>query len=212
MEEIITVDGRQFKLSTDTPLTAEQKAQTIAEIRKQTGCGTCGPKVAKMGNDWQYGGVRGLPAQTGNVPTCPLPGISGAQDNPKVVPNTVTMAAKPVQGVSPYKITFRKTPAASADGSETGAAEVIATARLALTNATTNPTAKTITEGTTVTAVYTLDIDDLNGAVTKAGGDTMPSITFAATIEDSCTPVSTCVNACKIFVGCVAPVCDFTVS
>lgn len=56
MEEIITVDGRQFKLSADRPLTVQEKAQTIAEIRKQTGCGTCGPKVSKMGNDWQYGG------------------------------------------------------------------------------------------------------------------------------------------------------------
>ncbi len=56
MEEIITLDGKQFKLTTDRPLTAEQKEQVIAEIRKQTGCGTCGPKVSKMGNDWQYGG------------------------------------------------------------------------------------------------------------------------------------------------------------
>ena len=43
MEEIVTVDGRQFKLSVDRPLTATEKAQVLTEIRKQTGCGTCGP-------------------------------------------------------------------------------------------------------------------------------------------------------------------------
>jgi hypothetical protein len=202
MEEVLTIDGKQFKLTTDRPLTAEQKAQTITEIRKQTGCGTCGPKVASANPNWKYGGIKSLAV------TCPAPGISGAEDNPKVVTNTITMVATPVQGVSPYMITFRKTPAASADGSEAGATEVMTAGRL---GGLANPTTKTITEGTPITRVYTLDLDDLNGAVTKAG-DTMPSITFASTIEDSCTPVQTCVNACKIFVGCVPPVCDFVVS
>lgn len=205
MEEILTLDGKQFKLTTDVPLTAEQKAQTIAEIRKQTGCGTCGQQ-----NINRTLSSRGQIASL--ALTCPVSGFSGAEDTPKVATDTVIMAATPVQGVSPYKLTFRKTPATSADGSETGATETISAARLAgLPAPGTNPTSKNITEGTTVTVTYTLDTPDLNGAVTKAG-DTMPSITFASTIEDSCTPVQFCYNACKIFVGCVPPVCDFVVS
>lgn len=207
MEEIITVDGRQFKLTVDRPLTAEQKAQTIAEIKKQTGCGSCGPRVAKMGNDWQYGGIKSMAV------TCPIAPASGSSATPKASGTDVTMAATPVQGVAPYMITFRKTPANSYDGSDAGATETIATARLALTGAATNPTAKNIAEAATVTAVYTLDGDDINGATSKAPGEGS-SITFASTVTDSCgvAPYQTCTNACKIFVACPLPVCDFVVS
>lgn len=48
MEEIIDIDGRQFKLMTDYPLTMEQKAQAIAEIRRQPECG-CSDKMANLG-------------------------------------------------------------------------------------------------------------------------------------------------------------------
>lgn len=34
MEEIVTIEGRQYKLSYNQPLTAEQRLQTIEEIRK----------------------------------------------------------------------------------------------------------------------------------------------------------------------------------
>lgn len=188
-------------------MTSEQIIAAYRSGYKLVQGGAPAPEQQAMSQsqDWQYGGVKSLAP---NPPVCPLPGVKGASNNPKLSGETVTMAAKPVQGVSPYDITFRKTPAASADGSEAGATEVMLAARL---GGLANPTTKVITEGTTVTRVYTLDIDDLNGAVTKAG-DTMPSITFASTIEDSCTPVQTCVNACKIFVGCVEPICDFTVS
>lgn len=48
MEELVTIDGTQFKLMTDQPLTAEQKTQTVEEIRKSTGCG-CGNKTVNLG-------------------------------------------------------------------------------------------------------------------------------------------------------------------
>jgi len=37
MEEVITLDGRQFRLTTDRPLTILEKEQAIADIKKQTG-------------------------------------------------------------------------------------------------------------------------------------------------------------------------------
>jgi hypothetical protein len=48
MEEIVTVDGMQYVLTCDTPLTEEQKSQTISNIRKESGCG-CGNKAAHLG-------------------------------------------------------------------------------------------------------------------------------------------------------------------
>lgn len=48
MEELITIDGTQYKLVTDRPLTTEQRIQTITEIRKSTGCG-CGNKTVNLG-------------------------------------------------------------------------------------------------------------------------------------------------------------------
>jgi len=36
MEEIIEVDGRQYRLSYDQPMTLEQRSQAIEEIRKSS--------------------------------------------------------------------------------------------------------------------------------------------------------------------------------
>jgi hypothetical protein len=48
MEEIITVDGMQYVLTYDTPITEEQRTQTISNIRKESGCGY-GNKAAHLG-------------------------------------------------------------------------------------------------------------------------------------------------------------------
>lgn len=48
MEEIVTIDGKQYKLMYDRSLTVEQKTQAITDIRKQTGCG-CGNKAVNLG-------------------------------------------------------------------------------------------------------------------------------------------------------------------
>lgn len=38
MKEMVTIDGKQFELTTEYPLTEQQRQQTILDIRKQTGC------------------------------------------------------------------------------------------------------------------------------------------------------------------------------
>lgn len=223
MEEIITVDGRQFKLTVDRPLTAEQKAQTIAEIKKQTGCGSCGPRVAKMGNDWQYGGVKSLPAQTGNPPGCPGPlAPGGSPGTAKGEGDLVTMSVTPVQGVAPYSLVFRKSAAGNYDKTYPGTTEIISRAFLVAPGAPygdpagmTMPGADVtgvygnIVEGGNLKRVYTLTLLDIQGATSVGAGATM---IFGSTLTDSCSPASTCTNFCEIFVSCPAPVCDFTVT
>lgn len=210
MEEIITLDGKQFKLTTDVPLTAEQKVQTIAEIRKQTGCGTCGQPSARMGIDWQYGGVKSMAP---NTPTCPIstaPGGSAA--TAKLAGSTVAMVATPVQGVAPYSVEFFMSAANNMTDSVAAATAVHIPGlgeggdRLGAVNPATG-----VTEGTPTTRTLTLTTTDLNGA-TKKGSDLGPTILFGSIITDSCTTPATCANYCKIYVGCVEPICDFTVS
>lgn len=48
MEEIITVDEAQYRLISNTPLTEEQRMQTISDIRRQSGCG-CDKKRSSLG-------------------------------------------------------------------------------------------------------------------------------------------------------------------
>lgn len=50
MIEIVTVDGKQFELATEYPLTEQQKQQTISDIRKQTGCSSCNKTQSLGGN------------------------------------------------------------------------------------------------------------------------------------------------------------------
>jgi hypothetical protein len=52
MEELITLDGKQFKLMSDYPLTAFERQQTISDIRKQSGCSSCN-KTQSLGNGIQ---------------------------------------------------------------------------------------------------------------------------------------------------------------
>ncbi len=220
MEEIITVDGRQFKLSTDRPLTAEQKVQTIVEIRKQTGCGTCGPNVAKMDNDWQYGGVRKLtvPQTPSATVTCPTLKQS-LQD--------ITLGVTPTGGVRPYTAWFYIK-------HNTEAPYIIPSARLA---GATNP-AVAIEEDILTTRTYTLNDLDVSSAtgdsisatafqpsdVSDAGvlsfnatalNLAVGSIRFISAIRDSCAAVGgpgTCAQWCDVTTACVPPTCGFVVS
>ena len=50
MREIVTVDGKQFELMTEYPLTEQQRQQTISDIRKQSGCGSCNRTQSLGGN------------------------------------------------------------------------------------------------------------------------------------------------------------------
>lgn len=203
MEEIVTVDGRQFKLTVDRPLTAQEKAQVLTEIRKQTGCGTCGQNV--IANMSSYGSIYSM------APVCVT--------TPKGTTDIITLAAAPMVGTGPYKATFLKSPGTSTvtDGSD---AATIAAGRLTFTlpaGTTTNPTAKNVPEATaatvpTVSATYALDDVDVAGARAR-GLDVTASVIFRVDIEDSCpTGVKTCSEICKVFVTCPVPTCNFIVS
>jgi len=124
----------------------------------------------------------------------------------KLVGDTVTLSATPVQGVAPYTIQFRISPVQSMGNDASAATEVIPDIRIPGGN-----NVSGVSEGVVITRVYTLDSSDLEGATTKVG-DTGPSIIFAVETIDSCTPPQSCIKYCKIFVGCTAPVCDFTVT
>ena len=223
MEEIVIVEGKQFKLTTDHPLTAEQKAQTIAEIRKQTGCGTCGqPRTAKMGNDWQYGGVRSLvDVDTGTGSSCPI--------TVKATSDGMTMTSTPTQGVAPYSIDFRRSKANDPSTAITVAnygttTDSILAARLGTGLAGTNPPGQTltgspqanpvtgVTENTTITRTYVMAAEDINSAVSRIPGTEGASLLFGTVIIDSCATPQKCVTYCKVFVACPVPVCDFTVA
>ena len=52
MIEIVTVDGKQFELTTEYPLTEQQRQQTISDIRRQTGCTSCN-KTQSLGGGIQ---------------------------------------------------------------------------------------------------------------------------------------------------------------
>jgi hypothetical protein len=50
MKEIVTVNGKQFEIVTEYPLTEQQRQQTISDIRKQSGCSTCNQAHGLEGN------------------------------------------------------------------------------------------------------------------------------------------------------------------
>lgn len=203
MEEIVTIDGRQFKLTSDRPLTASEKAQAIADIRKQTGCGTCGSGRPLSLGDWQYGGIKSLAA----CPGLPL----------KASGDTIGLSALPSGGAEPYTVRFFRKSVAGAytavGAAQPGIMEAgpAATGSIALTDAdiagaTGDATAGTPTTGTT-------------GAIVDPQDSTSPlapaNIRVAATAVDSC-PVPAgpafCVQWCDVALTCPAPTCNFIVT
>lgn len=199
MEEIITVDGRQFKLSADRPLTVQEKAQTIAEIRKQTGCGTCGPKIANMGNDWQYGGIRGL------APNCVTATKSSG--------DTITLATTPSGAIGPYRVRFFRKSAPGAY-SELGSVRTITELSSTSTTITLIDADFTGAVGDTTAGVPTTGA---TGAITDPEDTSLAlvagKIRVATTTYDSCpTGAQSCVEYCDINLACVAPTCNFVVS
>lgn len=108
---------------------------------------------------------------------------------PKFSGNTVTIQATPKDGIGPYYVEFRKDDVAI-DPSRLGDVNPIPSAP----------------ENIQITRVYTLNDADIAGAV---GG----FIKFTIFIRDSCpTGGLTCIEDCFVSIGCVAPVCNFTVT
>ncbi len=198
MEEIITLDGRQFKLTTDRPLTALERAQTIAEIRKQTGCSSCN-QPRTMSSEY------GIYSMT---PTCTASTKASGQ--------TITLAAAPDGGVGPYTVRFwRKA------GGTGGTYSLVGTTKNSVTEATTvtesitlndfdisSATGDTTAGAPTVNTAGTIS-DPFGGTAALANG----KIRVATTTTDLCpTGIQTCVEYCDVNLACVAPTCNFVVS
>lgn len=195
MEEIVTVDGRQFRLAIDRPLTATERQQVIADIRKQTGCSSCNQPRTMSGGF----------ANIQSMLTC-FGGTKSSGD-------TVTLTASPNGAIGPYFVRFWRKSAPGAytelgtvrtvaEGSSTSTS--IALVDTDLTGAVGDGSASTPTTGAT-------------GAITDAEGG---SATFGAgilrvatTTYDSCpTGAQSCVEYCDVSLACVAPTCNFVVT
>lgn len=234
MEEIITVDGRQFKLSTDRPLTAQEKAQTMTEIRKQTGCGTCGPNVAKMGNDWQYGGIRSLPG---------TPGTNTKGTASSTIDDVVTLNATPDFGTAPYTVRFLRQ-IGGIDGTTPSLLVIGALVDTTQYGLQTDNTEQTdlIDGQKTTDVVYQLSDAEIvaagTGAIVIADGPgegdggvdgsglglpvlVANTVRFITHVKDSCPtkasvgaplPGRHCLQYVDLTVVCVAPTCNFVVT
>lgn len=211
MEEIINLNGRQFKLSTDRPLTALEREQAIADIRKQTGCGTCGTmSMARMGNDWQYGGITDL-----TVITAPSSVVSPS----KTSTDTITLTATPNSGVGPYNVYFWRL------FTQAGGPLAVGSPHGAVGEGIPASESYVISDADAVAAVgdtgalAPTDVVPSTGALVFTGGATTSlaagSIRHFVSIVDSCTGVGgpgVCAQWADTAITCVAPTCNFVVT
>jgi hypothetical protein len=116
--------------------------------------------------------------------------LEGCPSTPKYSGDTVTLKATPRDGIGPYYIEFRK------DGI------IIDPSRLEDLD---NPLSN-VSENVEITRVFTLN--DVDVAEASTG-----TIDFSVYVSDSC-PIGTksCTEICTITLGCMAPVCNFTVT
>lgn len=203
MEEIITVDGKQFKLTTDRPLTALEKTQTIAQIRKQTGCSSC-----HQPRTMSTGGVYSLPFGHDGAGTNSIVGTKGSG-------STINLSATPNGGVEPYDVRFWY----SLDGlaisqvgtDHMGAQNVAVIDSYVLTD-------PDIAGALGGAGTAPLDVNTGTGAITLGGAAavlTAGSIRFYTSIVDSCAGAGgrgTCAQYVDVITTCVAPTCGFVVT
>lgn len=124
--------------------------------------------------------------QTPGAPEPP----TGCVGTVKYEGNTVTLKATPRNGTGPYDVEFRKNGAAIASSRLAGLLNPIIDAP----------------EDIEITRVYTLDNEDIRTA-------SVSTIDFSVYISDSCpTGAKTCESICTVNIGCLAPVCNFTVT
>ena len=135
---------------------------------------------------------------SGGLGSLPEAGIQIAANcpiSPKYSGDIITLKATPKDGIGPYYVVFRK------NGSTIDPLRVVDE----LGNPTTNPISSA-PENIQITRVYTLDDVDISSALTG-------TIDFSVFISDSCpTGAQTCTDTCTINIGCLAPVCNFTVT
>ena len=211
MEEIVTVNGRQFKLTIDRPLTATERQQVITDIKKQTGCGTCGPRAQP--NTLSTGGVYSLPFN--DTTPSGVTGVSGKRST-----DTVNLSATPDGGVAPYSVKFWK----SLDGAVLDQTNITGANQTALTDGLTKTASYVLVDADVAGALGNTgalepsDVDVGTGAITLTGAPASldpGSIRFYVSIVDSCTGATgqgTCAQYADVATACVAPTCSFVVS
>jgi hypothetical protein len=204
MEEIVTVDGKQFKLTVDRPLTATEKANVMADIKKQS-CGTCGPRGTPRTMAAGLGRMRSL-----DVGLSCFEGMKSSGDD-------VTLKASPDGAVGPYFVRFwrKSAPGAYAEigggpitvneGSNTSYTFELTDSDL--TGAVGDATAGApIVDDEPSTGEIT---DPENSNATFGAG----ILRVATTTYDSCpTGARGCVEYCDVSLACVAPTCNFVVT
>lgn len=109
--------------------------------------------------------------------------------SPKYSGNNIILQATPKDGIGPYYVEFFKD-GFSINSSRLGGLD--------------NPITGAL-ENIDITRIYTLD--DIDVALSDG------TIDFSVYISDSCpTGIKTCTETCTINIGCLAPVCNFTVT
>lgn len=196
MEEIVTVDGHQFRLTVDRPLTATERAQVLADIRKQTGCSSC-HQPRTLG-----GGIYSL------AKTCPA--------GTKASGEAINLQEGPTGGVGPYYVRFWRKPSAAGTMvySEIGGTRTVAEGSTTGASFTLYDTDLVAASGDTLAGTPTTNA---SGVIADPGGGTAPlatgKIRVASTTYDSCpTGAQTCIEYCDVNLACVAPTCNFVVS
>lgn len=198
MEEIVTVDGRQFKLSVDRPLTATERAQVLTEIRKQTGCSTCGSRT---------------PARTMTAGFADIQSMLTCFGGTKSSGDSVTLTATPAGAVGPYYVRFFRKSAPGAY-TELGSVRTVTegnntSTTIALVDADLTGAVGDSTAGTPTTGATGAITDPENSSATFGAG----ILRVATTTYDSCpTGAQSCVEYCDVSLACVAPTCNFVVT
>lgn len=104
--------------------------------------------------------------------------------------DTLTLEATPKDGTGPYYVEFMKNGEAILGNDPLDRPYTIPSA----------------IENETITRIYILDDEDIRTAL-------LGTINFSVYTEDSCpTGPQTCTESCIITIGCMAPVCNFTVT
>lgn len=117
-------------------------------------------------------------------------GLTTCPTSPRYSGDDITLSATPRDGTGPYYVVFRKNEV-NINPSRLGGSD--------------NPIINA-PEDVEITRVYTLNDLDISSA---SGG----TIDFSVYIEDSCpTGPMSCTETCTITIGCIAPVCNFTVT
>ncbi len=127
-------------------------------------------------------GASGFGGQSTSLATCPMV--------TKYSGDTLTLQTTPKDGIGPYYVQFRMNGTVIPENDPLGRPYTIPSA----------------TENVTLIRTYILNDADIAGALTG-------TINFSVYIEDSCpTGHKTCTESCIINIGCMAPVCNFTVT